>query len=110
MRVLVVEDDRDLNRQLVSALTDAGYCQRIWLPKRGPRGSAPAVYTLARRGINRLRAEGFEINLRYHPSEKSELSYLFLTHTLELNDFFMWSMGRVVAGNCIHSAIGERGQ
>ena len=25
MRVLVVEDDRDLNRQLVSALTDAGY-------------------------------------------------------------------------------------
>ena len=25
MRVLVVEDDRDLNRQLVSALSDAGY-------------------------------------------------------------------------------------
>ena len=25
MRVLVVEDDRDLNRQLVTALTDAGY-------------------------------------------------------------------------------------
>ena len=25
MRVLIVEDDRDLNRQLVSALTDAGY-------------------------------------------------------------------------------------
>ncbi|MFZ0849676.1 MAG: DNA-binding response regulator, partial [Hyphomicrobiaceae bacterium] len=25
MRVLVLEDDRDLNRQLVAALTDAGY-------------------------------------------------------------------------------------
>ena len=25
MRVLVVEDDLDLNRQLVAALTDAGY-------------------------------------------------------------------------------------
>jgi len=25
MRILVVEDDPDLNRQLVSALTDAGY-------------------------------------------------------------------------------------
>ena len=25
MRALVVEDDRDLNRQLVSALTDAGF-------------------------------------------------------------------------------------
>ena len=25
MRILIVEDDRDLNRQLVSALTDAGY-------------------------------------------------------------------------------------
>lgn len=70
-------------------LTDGGYCQRIWLPKRGQYGSAPAVYTLARRGINHLRAAGFEVNRRYHPSEQEARSYLFLTHTLELNDFLI---------------------
>src|SRR5262245_45002143 len=46
----------------LKALTEGGYCQRIWLPKRGPRGSTPAVYTLARRGLNLLHAEGFEVN------------------------------------------------
>ncbi len=67
-------------------LTDAGYCQRIWLPKRAQYGSAPSVYTLARRGINYLRAIGLDVSGRFHPSEKRSLSYLFLDHMLELND------------------------
>lgn len=67
-------------------LTEAGYCQRIWLPKRAQYGSAPSVYTLARRGLNHLRALGLDINNRFHPAEKRTLSYLFLDHTLELND------------------------
>jgi hypothetical protein len=67
-------------------LTDAGYCQRIWIPKRSPHGSAPAVYTLARKGLNFLRANGVEVTLRFHPSEQAGLSYLFLNHTLEVND------------------------
>src|SRR5688572_13986374 len=48
-------------------LADAGYCQRVWMPKPGRYGSAPAVYTLARRGINYLRAAGVPIHGRYHP-------------------------------------------
>ncbi|HEU0074390.1 MAG TPA: replication-relaxation family protein [Dehalococcoidia bacterium] len=70
-------------------LTDDGFCQRIWVPKRVPHGSSPAVYTLARRGINQLRDEGLEVSQRYHPSEKQALSYLFLNHTLELNEFLI---------------------
>jgi hypothetical protein len=70
-------------------LTDAGYCQRIWLPKRAPHGSAPAIYTLARRGLNFLRTHGVEVATRFHPSEQRGLSYLFLTHSLEINDFLI---------------------
>lgn len=67
-------------------LSDASLVQRIWLPRREPRGSSPAIYTLARKGINYLRALGVEVAVRFHPSEQSSLSYIFLTHTLELND------------------------
>src|SRR5262249_41542497 len=56
------------------------------IPRRDWRGSAPAVFSLARKGLNHLRSLGIEVNVRFHPSEKAGLSYLFLTHTLELND------------------------
>ena len=89
-------------------LTDDGFCQRIWVPKRVPHGSSPAVYTLARRGINQLRDEGLEVSQRYHPSEKQALSYLFLNHTLELNDFLIgaellchWQPEFQLAGCCM---------
>jgi hypothetical protein len=67
-------------------LSEAGFCQRILVPKRSAHGSAPSVYTLARRGLNHLRAIGLEVPSRFHPSEKRDLSYLFLEHTLRLND------------------------
>ena len=70
----------------LKTLVAAGLLQRIWLPRREPRGSSPAVYTLARKGINYLRSLGVEVGVRFHPSEQSSLSYLFLNHTLELND------------------------
>jgi hypothetical protein len=70
-------------------LVDAGFCLRIWVPKREPHGSAPAVYALARQGINQLKHEGFEVARRFHASEKRALSYLFLNHVLELNDFLI---------------------
>lgn len=67
-------------------LTDAGFCQRIFLPRPTQHGSAPSVYTLANRGLNYLRALGTEVPTRYRPSEEAEHSYLFLRHTLFLND------------------------
>lgn len=70
-------------------LAEGGYCQRLWLPKRGRYGSAPAVYTLARRGIAHLLSSGSRLNRRYHPSEQEARSLLFLQHTLDLNDFLI---------------------
>ncbi len=70
-------------------LRDDGFCQRIWVPKQGPHGSSPAVHTLARRGINQLREEGFDAGGRYRRSENKALSYLFLNHVVELNSFLI---------------------
>ena len=60
-------------------LTDLGYCQRIWLPRPAPHGSAPSLYTLARKGLNYLRAQGIDVPQRYHPSEQREHSYLAIS-------------------------------
>ncbi len=73
----------------LKTLADAGYVQRIWMPKRGPSGSSPTVYTLARRGVSHLTRLGSQIDWRHHPSERERLSYLFLSHTIELNDFLI---------------------
>lgn len=52
-------------------------------------GSAPLVYTLARKGLNALRDMGQEVLARYRPAEVRELSYLHLVHTLALNDLLI---------------------
>lgn len=67
-------------------LTDVGLCQRLWLPRPAQHGSAPSVYTLGRKGLNRLKSLGVDVNWRYRPSEQREHSYLFLAHTLAVND------------------------
>lgn len=67
-------------------LTDERFCQRIWLPRPTPHGSAPSIYTLARKGLNYLREQGVDVPARYHPSEQREHAYLFLRHTLAVND------------------------
>jgi len=66
----------------LKALVDQRYVQRIWIPKRGPFGSSPAVYMLARRGLNHLRNLGMTLERRHHPAEQDCLSYLFLSHTM----------------------------
>ncbi len=68
-------------------LTDAGLLQRIWLPRPTAHGSAPSVYTLARKGLNYLEGTGTDVDRRrYRPSEQREHTYLFLGHTLAVND------------------------
>src|SRR5688572_15509056 len=73
----------------LAKLVRAGYVQRVWMPKRSACGSSPAVYTLARRGLNHLRSLGIDVPSRRHPSEVEGLSYLFLSHTLALNDLLI---------------------
>jgi Replication-relaxation len=68
-------------------LTDAGLLQRIWLPRPAAHGSAPSVYTVARKGLNYLACAGIDVDRRrYRPSEQREHTYLFLGHTLAVND------------------------
>jgi hypothetical protein len=70
-------------------LTDSGHCQRLFLPRPSQHGSAPSVYTLARKGLNYLQNQGLDTTRRYHSVEEREHSYLFLAHTLAVNDFLI---------------------
>lgn len=65
-------------------LADADYLHRIVTPSR--QGNGPLVYTLARKGMRYLAAGGFAVPERARPAEVKEHSYLFLTHTLAVND------------------------
>ena len=73
-------------RSLLSELARAKYALYLYLPRPTPTGSLPKIYTLARRGINYLKAQGFDVPMRFHPSEHEEKSFLFLRHTLAVND------------------------
>lgn len=67
-------------------LADGGYLGRIFLPRPSRTGSAPLVYTLARKGLRALAEWGKPVMRRYRPAEVRETSYLYLAHTLALND------------------------
>lgn len=67
-------------------LADAGLLLRLFLPRPSASGSGPRVYTLAREGLNFLKAQGVEISPRYRPAEHRFHSYLHLSHTLAVND------------------------
>ncbi|MGE0229245.1 MAG: replication-relaxation family protein [Dehalococcoidia bacterium] len=91
-------------------LTDAGFCQRIWLPRPSARGSAPSIYTLGRKGLLHLHALGVEVATRARASEHREHSYLFLSHTLAVNDFLIAAelVTRTRQGLTLASMLHER--
>jgi hypothetical protein len=72
-------------RLLLRGLYMRGYLHRLRLPSAAP-GNTAFVYTLGRRGISYLTGAGIADFHRFRPSEQDEHSYLFLTHTLCLND------------------------
>jgi len=74
---------------MLKRLSDASYCQRLFLPRPSQHGSAPTVYTLGRRGVEWLEKNGIERERRLRPKEQKESSYLFLEHTLCANDFLI---------------------
>lgn len=76
-------------RSLLAALAENDYAMHLYLPRPTPTGSVPKIYTLARRGINYLKKQGYDVPTRFHPSEQEEKSYLFLRHTLAVNDFLI---------------------
>ncbi len=74
-------------QRLVKKLTDNGYLLAIAHPVT--RGKPPLVYTLARKGLNYLYAQEFDVKEYFRPSKEQEKSYLFLQHTLSLNDILI---------------------
>jgi len=66
-------------------LTDAGYLERIFLPRRSQAGSAPSIYALGRKGMQRLAATGHEVASRARPYRARSYGYLFLAHTLAVS-------------------------
>ena len=73
MRLLVVEDDPDLNRQLVTALSDAA--------PRSDAGPSPAVDTMTRTLVQALRilyVDGVVADLREREDGQTTTEYAIL--------------------------------
>lgn len=71
-------------RARLKTLADYQYLLSLQLPTT--RGQSPLVYTLARRGITYLAAQGMQVRERFRPVEDQEKSYAFLSHALKIND------------------------
>jgi len=67
-------------------LADLGYARRCFLPRATQHGSAPSVYCLSRKGLKHIAARGIDVPSRYQPVHQPSSSYLFLSHTLMVND------------------------
>ena len=66
-------------------LEKKGYLSAIYLPTVR-KGNFPKIFYLSSGGLNILRKQGFDVPHRYHATEQKEKQYLFLKHTLAVND------------------------
>ncbi|MEO8714297.1 MAG: replication-relaxation family protein [Acetobacteraceae bacterium] len=97
-------------QMLLKELADDGYCRRLFLPRPSPHGRVPAVYTLGRLGRARLAALGIAVPARLRPSEERKHAYLFLDHTLAVNDALIAAalLSRTIPAITIHQMRHER--
>lgn len=75
-------------RAVLKRMADAGYLHRLKLPSSSD-GVKPWVYTLGQHGIRYLKAVGYTDFARFRPVEEEEHSFLFLAHTLGVNDILI---------------------
>lgn len=76
-------------RVVLKELSDTGYLFRLKMPS-SQDGVKPYVYTLGRKGIRYLKTvAGYSEFARFRPSEEREHSYLFLAHTLGVNELLL---------------------
>lgn len=73
-------------RDRLRRLAEGRYLHRVLLPRTSTGGSSPHVYTLTQRGATSLSTLQPRLATRFRPSEHREHSYLFLKHTLVVND------------------------
>lgn len=97
-------------QKILKRLTDASFCQRLYLPRPTQHGSAPSVYTLGKLGVQWLKEQGIDTPHRLRPKEQRGLSYLHLYHTLEINDFLIAAelLSQQVPQVVLHTMLHER--
>ncbi|MGD9890084.1 MAG: replication-relaxation family protein [Dehalococcoidia bacterium] len=66
-------------------LTEAGYLERIYLPRRSRAGSAPSLFTLARPGMQRLASLGHPVPSRARPQRTRTHGFLHLAHAVSVS-------------------------
>lgn len=64
-----------------------GFIETQFLPRTTPAGRLPLIYALGTKGIQHGKQLG--IFIPYHSPKERIRSYLFLTHTLQLNNFLI---------------------
>lgn len=67
-------------------LSETGYLERLFLPRPSRTGSAPTIYCPTRKTLALLERQGIEVPRRIRSSEVRAHAYLFLAHTLAVND------------------------
>jgi protein involved in plasmid replication-relaxation len=109
-RLLYAEGSLTRVQTLLKELSDDGYVQRLFLPRPTPHGRVPAVYTLGRFGHAHLEALGIDVPTRLRPSEARAHAYLFLDHTLAVNDCLiaMEVLARRTPAIALHRMLHER--
>ena len=71
-------------QKLLKQLTDNSYLLADRVPTK--QGSAPYYYFLGRKGRQYCDALGLDIRHYFRPSSEKDLRFIFLNHTLSLND------------------------
>ena len=71
------------------------------------RFKSPYYYTLSQKGIQYLAAAGLDVSDAFRASKEVDKSWLFLEHTLELNDVLISAalLYQHIAGNNDHDGI-----
>jgi Replication-relaxation len=72
-------------RTRLASLEKRGYIAAIYLPTVR-KGNFPKIFYLAAKGLAHLRDDGHDVAHRFHSTEQKEKQYLFLKHTMAVND------------------------
>ncbi|TAK30920.1 MAG: hypothetical protein EPO21_18440 [Chloroflexota bacterium] len=88
-RLLFSQGSLTYTREHLKRLFHAGYVQRLFLPTPTPSGSSPAIYALDKKGFGYLKALSAAPKGRFRASEQGQREWLFLEHTLAVNDLLI---------------------
>lgn len=73
----------------MSRLTQEGYCLRLFMQPKQPKGTAPTLYALAERGRRYAEDHGYPIPTRYRPTDEEHRSPVYLDHVAAISDVYV---------------------